>query len=74
MPATLTPEPAALPVLLDTRETAALLRCSPKTLALDRVRRRWQVPYLSLGRAIRYDRAAVLRWLADRNPSAVLGG
>jgi len=44
MPATLTPESAALPVLLDTRETAALLRCSPKTLDLDRVRRRWRVP------------------------------
>jgi hypothetical protein len=35
MPATLTPEPAVLPVLLDTREAAALLRCSPKTLALE---------------------------------------
>jgi hypothetical protein len=28
------------------------------------------VPFLRVGRAIRYDRNAVLRWLADRNPSA----
>jgi len=74
MPATLTPEPAALPVLLDTREAAALLRCSPKTLALDRVRRRWCVPVMKVGRLCRYDRAAVLRWLADRNPSEPVGG
>lgn len=75
MPATLTPEPTALPVLLDTSETAALLRCSPKTLALDRVRRRWCVPFLKLGgRRVVYDRSAVLRWLASRNPSAAMEG
>jgi len=68
MPSTLTTEPTAL-VLLDTRETAALLRCSPKTLALDRVRRRWRVPFLKVGRCCRYDRAAVLAWLASRNPA-----
>jgi hypothetical protein len=64
-----TPEPAAPPVLLDTAEAAALLRCSPKTLAIDRVRNRWRVPFLRVGRNIRYDRAAVLAWLADRNPN-----
>ncbi|MCK6490394.1 MAG: helix-turn-helix domain-containing protein [Planctomycetes bacterium] len=75
MPATSTPEPTAPPVLLDTCETAALLRCSPKTLALDRVRRRWRVPFLKLGgRRVVYDRAAVLRWLADRNPSELVEG
>ena len=73
MPATLTPEPAALPVLLDTDETAALLRCSPKTLALDRVRRRWRVPFVKVGRCVRYDRARVLAWLADRNPAEPVG-
>jgi len=72
MPATITTETAVVPVLLDTIETAALLRCSPKTLALDRVRRRWKVPFLRVGRCVRYDRSAVLGWLADRNPSAVL--
>lgn len=74
MSATITTEPAAVPVLLDTIETAALLRCSPKTLALDRVRRRWTVPFLRVGRCVRYDRSAVLAWLASRNASAVMEG
>jgi hypothetical protein len=75
MAAMLTPEPTAPPVFLNTCETAALLRCSPKTLALDRVRRRWRVPFLKLGgRRVVYERSAVLRWLADRNPSARLEG
>jgi hypothetical protein len=63
-----------IPVLLDTRETAALLHCSPATLSVDRCRRRWRVPFLRVGRAIRYDRTAVLKWLADRNPSESVEG
>jgi excisionase family DNA binding protein len=62
------------PVLLTTEQAAALLHCSPKTIALDRVRRRWKVPFLKVGRLCRYDRAAVLRWLADQNPSARMEG
>lgn len=69
-----TPDQTAVPVLLDTREAAALLRCSPKTLEVDRCRRRWRVPFLRVGSAIRYDRAAVLRWLADRNPADLAEG
>lgn len=73
------PDPASIPeyltpVYLTTAETAALLRCSPATLEVDRCRRRWCVPFLRLGRAIRYDRAAVLRWLTDRNPSEPMEG
>ena len=68
-------EPAAAPVhLLTTDETAALLRCSPKTLEVDRCRRRWRVPFIRVGRNIRYDRTAVLKWLADRNPSEPMEG
>ncbi len=66
-------EPAS-PVLLTTIEAAALLRCAPATLDLDRVRRRWRVPFLRVGRSIRYDRNAVLRWLADRNPAEMVTG
>jgi len=62
------PAPTLVPVLLTTVETAALLSCSPNTLEADRTRKRWRIPFLRVGRAIRYDRAAVLRWLADRNP------
>ena len=68
------PAEPIVPVLLDTAETAALLRCSPNTLSTDRTRRRWQVPFLRVGRAIRYDRAAVLRWLAERNPAEMIRG
>lgn len=63
---------AAPPVLLNTTETATLLRCSPKTLMTDRSRRRWRVPFLRVGRAIRYDRAAVLSWLSARNPAELV--
>ncbi|GDY12664.1 hypothetical protein LBMAG53_15420 [Planctomycetota bacterium] len=65
--------PPPSPALLDTAEAAALLHCAPRTLALDRVRNRWRVPFLKVGRLARYDRAAVLRWLADRNPSELVG-
>ena len=63
---------SAAPVLLTTEQAAGLLTCSPSTLSSDRTRRRWCVPFLRVGRAIRYDRAAVLKWLADRNPVAVV--
>jgi hypothetical protein len=62
-----------VPVLLTTQETAALLSCSPNTLEADRSRRRWRVPFLRVGRAIRYDRQAVIKWLSDRNPTEVIG-
>lgn len=76
MPIPTSPEPwtPPSPVLLTTEECAALLRCSPKTLALDRVRRRWKVPVTRVGRSCRYDRAAVLAWLASRNPSDLVEG
>lgn len=72
MTTTTTPE-QTVPALLTTIEAAALLRCAPATLELDRVRRRWKVPFLRVGRSIRYDRASVLRWLADRNPTELAG-
>ena len=61
------------PVLMTTEECAHLLKCAPATLNLDRVRRRWKVPFLRVGRNIRYDRAAVLAWLAARNSGTVAG-
>jgi hypothetical protein len=44
-------------VLLTTQEAADLLRCSPATLEVDRVRHSWRVPFL--------------RWLADRDMPTV---
>jgi len=61
-------------VFLTTEGAAALLTCSPKTLEVDRVRARWRVPFLRVGRSIRYERGAVFKWLADRNPSELKEG
>ena len=68
------PRPAASPVpppvppavLLTTEEAAALLACAPKTLANDRGRRRWGVPFIRIGGIVRYERAALLVWIAER--------
>ena len=62
------------PVLLTQAQAAKILNCAPRTLEQDRIRRRWGVPFLKIGaHAVRYDRAAVLKWLADRNPQTVEG-
>ena len=58
--------------LLTTKQTAELLGVSPGSLAVDRCRARWRIPYLKVGKAVRYDRDAVLRWLRDRNPDAII--
>jgi len=65
----ITPVPVSVPVLLTTNEAASILRCAPKTLEQDRCRRRWNVPFVRVGRSIKYDQSAVLKWLADQNPS-----
>ena len=74
MPVPPNPGPPVAGPLLNTHETAALLRCSPATLEVDRCRRRWKVPFLRVGRSIRYDQSAVLAWLASRNPAEMVGG
>lgn len=63
----------SVPVLMKQAECATLLNCAPRTLEQDRIRRRWGVPFVKLGASVRYDRAAVLKWLADRNPQTVEG-
>ena len=55
-----------LPVL-DTPAVAALLGLSPKTLENLRVTRPDEgPPFLRVGRAVRYSRAALNQWLAAR--------
>lgn len=73
MPSPTQTAPKEVPVLMKQAECAALLNCAPRTLEQDRIRRRWGVPYVKLGASVRYDRAAVLKWLADRNPQTVEG-
>lgn len=45
--------------LLTTEETAALLRLKPQTLAVWRLNKSYRLPYLKLGRSIRYRRVDV---------------
>lgn len=69
MPSLTQTAPQEVPVLMKQAECATLLNCAPRTLEQDRLRKRWGVPFLKIGtHAVRYDRAAVLKWLADRNP------
>jgi len=59
-------QPASPEALLTTQEAAAMLGLSPGTLEVWRCLGRYNVPYIRLGRAIRYDRAALQQWIASR--------
>ena len=52
--------------LLTTEQAAAILGCAPKTLEMERTRRRWDIPFVRLSRAIRYRRCDLLTWIASR--------
>lgn len=53
--------------LISTAEAAALLGCAKATLNVDRCRRRWGVPFVRVGRLVRYRPSDLERWLAERN-------
>jgi hypothetical protein len=50
-------------MLLTPKETAALLRLHPTTLAIARSRGTLALPWVRIGRAIRYRRQDVVDWL-----------
>ena len=50
--------------LLSTRAAAELLGLGESTLEKDRTTRHLAIPYLKLGRVVRYDPAALREWLA----------
>jgi len=52
--------------LLDEREAAAFLNISRKTLATWRSERRYSLAYVRIGRAIRYEPAALLAFIERR--------
>jgi len=52
--------------LIDERGAAQILCISPGTLSVWRSRRRYPLPYVKLGHSVRYSRAAVLKFIADR--------
>lgn len=56
---------------LTTEEAAALLGVLPETLASWRCLGRYNLPYIKVGRAVRYDRRDIDAWLASRRTTAV---
>jgi hypothetical protein len=63
-PATLSPPFGSAPNRLhDTAMAAALLSSTPGTLEQERMRRRWRLPYLRMGRKIAYREADLLAFL-----------
>ncbi|MGE4053099.1 MAG: helix-turn-helix domain-containing protein [Piscinibacter sp.] len=54
-----------LPALLTPRQAADLLQVPTSTLAVWRSTGRVQLPYLKLGRHVRYRRDDVERWLRE---------
>ena len=62
------------PRLLTTEEAAEYLGCSPGTLAVWRCLARYPLPYVKIGRRVRYDEADLLAWMESRKvrPAEVL--
>jgi excisionase family DNA binding protein len=57
--------------LLKTDEAAEFLRLSPATLEQDRVTKRMRIPFRRLGRAVRYHKRDLERWLDQQLVSEV---
>jgi len=55
--------------LLDEKAAAALLDVSPGTLSVWRSTGRYNLPFLKVGRKVRYRRADLLFWLESRTHS-----
>ncbi len=53
------------PKLLTTKEVAELLRVSPGTLAVWRSVKRYALPYLKLGHAVRYRQSDVENFMKE---------
>lgn len=58
-----TPSTILPPLLVDTRTAARLLSISPRTLWS--LTRQGDMPVIRIGRAVRYDVAALSRWVAE---------
>lgn len=52
--------------LLDDKSAAAVLDVSPGTLSVWRSTGRYNLPFLKIGRKVRYRRADLLAWLEKR--------
>ena len=52
--------------LLTTEQVAKLIGVRPQTLAVWRSTKKFGLPYIKIGHAVRYHETAVRRWLQDR--------
>ena len=52
--------------LLDTIQAAAEIGVEPSTMEVWRCTKRYEIPYIKIGRMVRYRRSALLRWLESR--------
>jgi excisionase family DNA binding protein len=57
---------APFPELLDARQAAEVLNVSEGTLAIWRSTKRYALPYVKVGRKVRYRRADLIAWLEKR--------
>jgi predicted DNA-binding transcriptional regulator AlpA len=55
-----------IPKLFTENETAALLGTAPDTLAVWRCTRRYSLPYVKIGRLVRYRESDVIAFLESR--------
>jgi excisionase family DNA binding protein len=53
--------------LMTVEETARLLKCSPATLRTDVSTKRWGIPFVKIGRCVRYNRPDVIAWVVAQN-------
>jgi len=57
------------PALIDEKEAAAILAVTPGTLSVWRSTGRYNVPFVKVGRCVRYSRIALEEWLESRTRS-----
>lgn len=55
-----------IPNLLTRRQVAALLGVKPNTLAVWACRKMFNLPYVKVGRSVRYSVEDLEKWLAER--------
>ena len=56
--------------LLDEEAVAKLLSIRPQTLSVWRTTKRYCLPYIKIGHAVRYKRSAVLEFIESRTVAA----
>ena len=59
------------PRLFSNEEAAAHIGVNPRTLEVWRCTKRHQIPFIKVGRLVRYRREDLDRWLASRTVGAV---